>query len=370
MKKLCIILCLLLALAACSQVSPQTTTSSAPTESTPEITPELTPEVVTPREPVAVNVGVIRGPSGMGMACLMDSVGVGDIYTAAVVDNAIPERAPLEYSFTLASSPVEVTSMLATGELDIAALPSNTAATLYNRLNGGIKTIALTTRGVLYILENGDTVNSIEDLHGKTIYMFGQGANPEYVLNHVLRENGLEPGTDVFIEFRENEELVTLAAAGMVDICMLPVPSSTAVLMRNEDFRVALDINEEWNSLENGGDLIMTCVVIRTEFLEANPEAVESFLVEYYYSLSAIADLEPSLKELTSELKPSVEELLAVLGIVGNAAIAKNAIPYSNLCFIKGSDMQSAIEGYYDILFSADPAAIGGAIPDENFYLK
>ena len=353
MKKLTIfMICAAVLLASCTQTTPPSPTvspSPAPTAA-PEPSPEPSPEP----ETVPLSVGVLRGPSGMGMACLMDE----QVYSSAVGANLRPERPViLDYNFTLASSPAEVTAMLASGELDIAALPSNTAAALYNKLNGAVKALALTTRGVLYILEKGDEVHSIGDLRGRTVYMFGQGANPEYALNHVLRENGLEPGVDVFIEFRENEELVTLAAAGMVDLCMLPVPSSTAVLMRNGDFRSAIELNDEWDKLGSGGQLIMTCVVVRTAFLEAHPEAVRAFLEEYSLSLSAVTDL-----------APGVCELMASLGIVGSPAIAENAIPYSNLCFITGPDMQPAIEGYYEVLFAADPASVGGALPDEDFY--
>ena len=141
------------------------------------------------------------------------------------------------------------------------------ASALYHKTGGNVQILALNTEGVLYILENGNTIQQMSDLKGKTIYANGQGANPEYVLNYLLRENGLTPGEDVTIEFRDADELATLMAAGEIDVCMLPVPNVTSVLMKNSDVRAALDLTEEWNALDNGSILTMGCVVVRLSLI-------------------------------------------------------------------------------------------------------
>ena len=246
---------------------------------------------------------------------------------------------------------------LANGDYDIAAVATNVAANLYNQTSGGVQICALNTYGVLYILENGDTIQSMADLAGKTIYATGQGANPEYVLNYLLTQNGLTPGEDVTVEYMDSNLLMTEMAAGTYEVCMLPVPAVTSVLMQNSDVRTALDLTEEWDKVTDEGVLTMGCVVVRTEFAQENPEAVKAFLSEYADSISYV-----------QENVEEASQLCETYGIVAKAAVAAAAIPDCNLCCVTGGDIQSAIEPYYNVLFEANPDSIGGALPGEDFY--
>lgn len=347
-------LCLSLSLAACgSSASPTTAPTDEPsTQATPEATPESTPEPVeeTTASVETYSLGLLKGPTGMGGVYVIDGA-ENDLYIES-------DNCDCDYDITLAAAPTDLSTLLINGEMDIAAIATNLAATLYNKTEGGIQIIALNTKGVLYILENGESVQSVTDLKGKTIYATGQGANPEYVLNYILTSNGLTPGTDVTIEWRDSEELSTLMASGEIDLCMLPVPAATAVLMKNENVRSALDLTKEWEALGNGSELIMGCIVARTQFIEENPEAVEAFLAQYEDSSSRVLS------------DDNAAALMAQYEIVGSEGIAKAAIPNANLCFIKGSDMQSAITGYFDVLFAADPTSIGGSLPGDDFFYE
>ena len=344
-------LCLALSLAACSgnstsSPSPSATTTAPDMQTTPVATPESTPEA-TP-DPVDIQVGVLKGPTGIGAAYLMDAVNAG-------------QAGYSQYKITLGGAPTEFGPMLISGELDIAAIPTNLAATLYNRTEGGITLLALNTLGVLYILENGDSVQSMSDLAGKTIYATGQGSNPEYVLHYLLRCNGLEPGEDVTIEWRDSDELSTLMAAGEIDLCMLPVPAATAVQIRNADVRAAIDLSAEWDALGLDSSLVMGCVAVRTEFYEAHPEAVAQFMADYRDSVERV------MAETDTQ---ALGSLLAELEIVGNAAIGAAALPDCNLCYIDGAEMERVISGYYQVLFDSDPSSIGGALPGADFYCQ
>ena len=242
------------------------------------------------------------------------------------------------------------------GKLDIAAIPTNLAATLYNKTSGGIKLLALNTAGVLYILENGESVSDFSDLNGKKIYATGQGANPEYVLNYLLNENNV---TDVEIEFLDSSELTTRMVSGQIDICMLPVPAVTTVLMKNSDVRIALDLTKKWDELNNGSSLIMGCVAIRSEYYEANKDAVKSFLKDYEESIN-----------YAKENVVEAGNLCEKYEIVPNGAIASKAIGDAHLIFVSGSDMKEYINGYYEVLFNANPASIGGSLPQDDFYIN
>ena len=213
-----------------------------------------------------VRLGVLKGPTGIGASYLLER-------------NANDESLN-KYAVTVDEQPANMVAMIASGELDIAAVPTNVASTLYNKMNGGVKIIALNTAGVLYILEKGDTIHSVEDLKGKTINMTGQGANPEYVFNYILEKNGLKPNEDLFIQFLDSAAITASAASGGIEVCLLPVPAVTTILVKNQEYRKALDLTEEWNKVGNGSVLTMGCVVVRTEFYDNNKEAVEQFLKE------------------------------------------------------------------------------------------
>ncbi len=347
MKKLTALLlalALVLGLSACGASNTSNSSASAAEESSSasSASASIVPDASTP-DTTEINMAVLAGPTGIGASELMSWNDAG--------------KTANHYNFTVASANDDVVAGLANGDFDIAAVATNVAANLYQKTSGNVQICALNTYGVLYILENGESVNSVSDLAGKTIYATGQGANPEYVLNYILNENGLTPGEDVTIEFMDSESLVTKLATGEIDLCMLPVPAVTSVQMQNSDVRVALDLTAEWDNLDTDGVLTMGCVVVRTAFAQAHPDAVAAFLTEYGESIEAV--------------KSNVEEasqLCEQYDIVAKAAVAAKAIPACNLCFISGDEIKSAIEPYYNVLYSANPASIGGELPGDDFY--
>ena len=341
-------------LAACSTQAPAEDT--APPESTAPAAETQTPAAETAVPYQTVHLGLLSGPTGMGAAKMISD---SDAAYAQIEDGTYdPSNGVLEhYEVTLGSDPAnDIVPRLTNGELDIAAIPTNLAATLYNRTDGGIKLLALNTLGVLHILENGDTVNSLADLEGKTLYATGQGSNPEYVLNYLLEANGLDPAADVDIQWLASEELTARMASGDIDLCMLPVPAATTVMMQNSDVRDAIDLNDAWTESGAQGTFTMGCLVARTEWLEDNSELVPGILTEYAASIDYV--------------NSNPEEAAALIeqyGIVPKAAVAQAAIPQANMVCITGEDMKG-IADYYQVLFDADPTSIGGAIPGEDFY--
>lgn len=347
MTALGLALALSLTLAGCTTPTVETTatpTPSATATAAPTPTPTAEPTATPGAEKTAVNLAVLKGNTGMSAVKLLSD---NDAGTAAN-----------DYSVTLAAAPDEVTGKLINGDIDIAALPTNVAATLFNKTDGGIQVLALCGLGVLYVVENGESVQSVADLRGKTLYATGQAANPEYVLNYILRQNGLEPGTDVTIEWKTSDELTTLMASGEVDLAMMPVPAATGVMIKNPDIRFALDFTKEWDGVTtNGSVLTMSCVVVRTEFAQEHPEAVNAFLTEYAASIDYVKNNVDAAAELVAQYE-----------ITPNAAIAKAAIPQINLVCVTGEDIQPSIQGYYEVLWQADPKSIGGAMPTDDFY--
>ncbi len=334
MKKrtISLLLCLvmLLGVAACGKPATGSgTSSSAPevSQSQPEVTPDK-----------QINVMVLSGPTGVGAAQLM-------------ADNAVA------YNFTVVAGNDEVAPALAKGEVDIACIATNVAANLYNK-NGGVQVLAANTLGVLYILEKGETVTDVTSLKGKTIYATGQGANPEYIIDHLLTQNGIDPDKDVSIEWMTPQEVTAKMVQSTDGVCLLPVPAATALMIKDTAVREAINVSAEWDKIAES-PLVMGCVVVRTAFMQEHPELVEQFLVDYKNSIDFVKD-EANLSQAA--------EMVALHGITANAAIAAKAIPQCNLTFMDGAEMRSAIQSYYEVLFSADPASIGGGNPDDDFY--
>lgn len=293
----------------------------------------------------AVNISVIAGPTGVGMVDLMQKQADG--------------KAANAYTFNVVTAPDQAVAAISNGTADIAAVPTNLASTLYKKTGGKVQVLALNTLGVLHILTNGEEVNSVADLRGKTIYTSGQGANPEYILKYVLEKNGINPATDVTIEYvADNDTLASVVANGTAKVAMVPEPKASSVMMQNKDVKRALNMTEEWNKV-SGDDatLVMGCVIARKEFVEQNAAVVAKFLEEYKTSISAVqTDVEKAAS------------LCETYAVIPKAALAKQAIPNCGLTYIDGTQMKKELSGYLSILHGYNPAAIGGAIPSDDFY--
>ena len=288
------------------------------------------------------SIAALKGPTAMGLAKMMRDHENDDAY-----------------AFTIAASADAVTPALLKGEIDMACIPANLAAVLYNKTEGAIEVLAVNTLGVLYIVENGDALQSIDDLRGQTIVAAGKGSTPEYTLRYLLRENGIDPDRDITIDWKsEHAECVAALAAGQATIALLPQPFVTAAQSKIEGLRMAIDLNEVWNALDNGSALITGVIVARRQAVEENPEAARAFLREYAESVA-----------WTNENAADAAAIIGEYGIV-DAPIAERALPHCNIVCITGAELSEKLRGYLQVLYNADPAAIGGAMPDDDFYFE
>lgn len=297
-----------------------------------------------PKTDEKINIALIKGPSGIGMLKLM---------------NEYDEK----YDFKVSSSPDEIPAYLSSKEVDIAACPLNVAANLYQKKNGDIEMIAISTLGVLYLVDTTGEINSVADLSGKKISSTGEGASPQYILEFILKENGIDPKKDVEIDYySENSQLATLTSSKKnVTISLLAEPFATVAIENGEGLTRAIDLTEEWNKLaqKNGtmGTLAQGCVVVRKDFLKANPKAVADFLKEYEESINYV------------ESNPDGAALLAHENeFFASLSIAKASIPNCNIDFITGEEMKKIANQNLKVLFDANPSSVGGAMPDDNFY--
>lgn len=294
-------------------------------------------------EAIEIKIAGLKGPTSMGMVQLMESAEQG---------NALNN-----YTFSIHGSADEVTPKLIQGQYDIAAVPANLASVLYNNTEGEIKLLAVNTLGVIYIVENGNTISTFDDLRGETIYCTGKGSAPEYALRYLLNENGIDPDKDVTLEWKsEPTEVVSLLSEMGEGIAMMPQPYVTVAQSKLENLNIAIDLNKAWSDLDNGSLMITGVLVVRSDFADQYPQQIGAFLDEY----------KASTEYVNSNVKEAAQ-LVEKFNIV-NAAVAEKAIPYCNITYMEDAKMQTAMEGYLNVLYEQNPKSVGGKLPEKDFY--
>ncbi len=293
-----------------------------------------------------IRVGSLKGPTSIGLVRLMDQAENGETQNS--------------YEFTMVVAADELSSAIVAGNLDIVLVPANVASVLYNKTSGAISVIDINTLGVLDVVASDDSITSIADLKGKTIYMTGKGTTPDYVFHYLLDANGLSED-DVTLEFKsEATEVAALLKEEPDAIGVLPQPFVTAACAQNEALKIVLDLTEEWDAVqgESGSRLVTGVTIVRNDFLNQYPDAITGFLADHAASA-----------EYTATNPDETAELIAAAGIIEKAAVAKKALPYCNITCLTGEEMRSALSGYLQVLADQDLQSVGGAMPGDDFYL-
>lgn len=292
-----------------------------------------------------VRVGSLKGPTSMGLVYLMDKAQKGE------TEN--------HYEFTMTGAADELVGKIASGDLDIALIPANVASVLYTKTQKNVTVLDINTLGVLYVVASDDSIASVADLKGKTVYITGKGTTPEYVMNYLLKENGLAAG-DVDLQFKsEATEVASLLKENPEAIGVLPQPFATAACVQNEALKPVVDLTEAWNALnQDSGSMLVTGVtIVRSDFLRENRSPIQMFLEDHRESAQYAVDH-----------VDETAELVAAAGIVEKAPIAKKALPYCNIVCMTGQEMKDALSGYLNVLYEQDAKSVGGQLPGDDFY--
>ncbi len=329
-------------LSACSGKKAASNTDETTTEKE-AVTTEAETTTAAPVVGCDYNIASLKGPTSIGLVKLFSDSDNGNTIN--------------KYNYSIYGTADEISAGIVNGSIDVAAVPCNLASVLYNKTEGAIQVAAINTLGVLYIVEKNETINSVADLKGKTIYMTGQGTTPEYTLRYLLSSNGIDPDTDVTIQFcSEAAEVVSTIKTMDSAVAMLPQPYVTVAQTSDAALTVALDVTEEWEKTGSDSTVVTGVVIARKAFIEEHPDQFEEFLKEY----QASTEYANSNVEDTAALVESFD--------IFKAAIAQKAIPECNVTFITGSDMKSKVAAYLQVLSDANPKAVGGKLPDDNFY--
>lgn len=303
-----------------------------------------TPDVPAPDAKTNIKLSVLNGTTGFGMAHLMEQNANGN--------------AQNNYQFTVETAADNVEKALIAGSIDMAALPTNSAAKVYNKTNGNVQIVAINTLGVLYLVDKTGEITDIKQLENKTIYVPAQ--NPTFITKHILETNGVKNVTVDSTKYANPQALQAAVKAGQVDYAVLPQPVVTAAVAAAKqagfNYNIALDLTKEWNAV-NSEKLVQGCIVVRKDFAKENKAAVEKFLNEY----------EASIKFLNENNKDAAA-LIAKHQIFANATIAEKAIPKCNIVFMVGSEMKSAMSAFVNAMYNIDKGSVGEKIPLDDFY--
>ncbi|MCI9006633.1 MAG: ABC transporter substrate-binding protein [Lachnospiraceae bacterium] len=296
-------------------------------------------------ETVTIRIGSLKGPTSMGLVSLMDQTKNGE--------------AGQNYEFTMAAAADEINAAFLKGDLDIVLIPANVASVLYHKTEGQIAVVDINTLGVLYLLESKETVSSVADLAGRTVYLPGKGTTPDYALQYLLEQNGIEIG-EVDLQYKsEAAEVISALSEEPDALGLLPQPAATTACMQQKDLRIALDLTEEWDKVTMDSSLVTGVTAVRREFLEQNESAVQAFVKDHMESA-----------QFANENVEEAAELVAALEIVPKASVAAQAIPYCNITCLTGKDLRTALSGYLDVLAGQNPEAVGGKVPSDDFYYE
>ena len=346
MKKKCLSMVLAVLLAAgilcgCQETTGQGEAQDGQQPKVQEVQEEQEPAAL--EEQVTVRIASLKGPTTMGLVKLWQQQDEGSSQG--------------DYEFMMMTGADEIMPQMIKGEVDIALLPANAAAILYGKSQGAVAVIDINTLGVLYLVSGDKSVETVEDLAGKTIYLTGKGTTPDYGLQYLLAQHEVNL-SEVTLEYKsEAAEVAALLKENPGSIGLLPQPFVTAACMQNEDLSVVLDINEEWSALNDGRGMVTGVTVVRKDFLKEHPEAVDIFLKEHEASA-----------QFANDNVEEAAEMVAERGIVEKAPIAAKAIPACHITCIRGEEMKAALSGYLETLFEQDPEFIGGAMPGDDFY--
>lgn len=296
---------------------------------------------------VTLRIGSLKGPTSMGLVYLMEQAGKGETVN--------------RYEFTMTAAADELLPDMLSGNLDIALIPANMASVLYNRAEGDVSVIDINTLGVLYAVSGNEKIKEIKDLKGKTVYMTGKGTTPDYVMQYLLRENGLT-AADVTLEYKsEATEVAAMLTEAPETVGVLPQPFVTAACAQNERLSVVLDLTEQWAAVqgEGGSSLVTGVTVVRNAVLTEHQDAVDMFLEEHAASAA-----------YANEHVEETAQLVAAAGIIDKAPVAAKALPECNITYMDGEEMKTALSGYLEVLWEQDPDSVGGGLPGDGFYYR
>ena len=341
MKKtsfLLVVLFVLIFTAGCNNGPAETPTPDENAEETPM------PEEPADVKPVNVTIAGLKGPTSIGMIKMIDEKALkSDKYNVEYIQESAPDS---------------LTGKIINGDIQISSVPINLASVLYNKTQGKVQLLAVNTIGNLYIVGTED-ISSVSQLECKTLGMSAKGSTPDFAMNYILKQTGLEGKTELNYAL-DHATLAQSVIAEDTRVALLPQPFVTQTTLKNPNVKMLIDLNEAWNDATGGkSELFTGCIIINKEFAENNPEFVDEFLKQYENSVNWVLENQKEASVLTAKHE-----------IMPDAVLVEKALPYCGITFRKAAEAKDSLNSFYQILFDSNPASVGGSMPDDEFYFK
>ena len=271
---------------------------------------------------------LLNGPSGIGAIKMMRDYKAIDI--------------------NILNAPNNILSLIIKEQVDIAAIPSNMAAIIFNR-NLPYKAVAVISETKLFIISSKKDIQTLKDLKNKTIYCGAKLATPDFMLQYLISKEKIQ-NININYSF-SNMDLAKAIASENIDIAILPEPFVSSAILENMNLHIVIDMSKY---VENYPAAIL---IAKNTFIYENNILLKEVLNEYKKSTEYILNNE---KEIDSLLKDS--------NLLINASAIKYGLNRIGLTFYDGAKMKFYLNSYYTFLNNFDKKLIGGKIPTDDFY--
>ncbi len=290
---------------------------------------------------ITYRIATLKGPSSMGMIKLIDSLKSSTNSKIEVI---------------ILNEPIQVRKMMLDGTADFAILPTTMAAIVYNK-GMDYQLVGIPVWGTLSLLGIDSTITQWSQLKGKRIHVMAKGMTPDVMFRYLLLKNGVNPDTDVTIDysFPTHIDMASAVAAGKVELGVLSEPLASQVLQKRSNVRLIFDFNDEWRK-QQGSPIAFTAFMVRKDLAKNNSALVDE-IANGYEKSSVWVNQNPD----------SAADLMVKYEVLPNREIALQAIPRSNLKFVRAREIKNQINDYLNVFYQMNPDIVGGKIPDEEF---
>lgn len=243
-------------------------------------------------------------------------------------------------------------------EGDIAIVPSNFSAQLYNK-KLGYKILGTIGWGSFYIVSR-DNINSLEELKGKEVYTFGKGLTPDLIFQSILEKKGINKNSIKINYLSSGNEVASLYLGKKIDTIVIPEPMLSKVLSKSPTSTIVANLNDEWKNITNS-DLgyPQSTLVIKEEIYETNPKFVKEFINKLTESISKLYKNSGETVENVKRNSLSID-----------TSVLNKVLTRANIFYTPIIDCKEEYNNYFKILELTNKKVIGGKLPDEEIFAK
>lgn len=259
-------------------------------------------------------------------------------------------------------SPDEMRAGLSSGTMAAVVLPTQVAANLYNR-GMKIRLLNIMTNGLLYVISADHSIDGFPALRGRKLAVPFRNDMPDLVIKRLLTWHGMDPAADLtLVDTGSPVEATQMLLLGRVDAALIAEPAGTAAArlgkLIGKDIRRVIDIQAAWGEITGHAPVLPQAGLALTDTLrDAHPGLADALQLELEAAAEAVNADPEAAAAVAAEFLDFPTSVLAA------------SIAVSKLVATRAREAREPIETMLAALADADPAVIGGRMPDDGFYL-